>query len=138
MPYTPSLFRKAIDLEPDNPEHYYSIGVIDWTQAYGPRMKLREKLGLKDDQPLIQSPECSALRVSNLALIKDGMDALTKAIQLHPDYDDAMAYMNLLYRERADIQCGDPARRSTDLQAADYWVDLTVGTKKSNAAKADH
>ena len=33
---------------------------------------------------------------------------LEKALELRPDYDDAMAYMNLMYRERADLQCDDP------------------------------
>ena len=42
-----------------------------------------------------------------------------KAIELKPDYDDAMAYMNLMYRERADIQCGDPKANASDLKSAD-------------------
>ena len=32
---------------------------------------------------------------------------LQKALQLRPDYDDAMAYLNLIYRERGDLQCDD-------------------------------
>jgi hypothetical protein len=28
-----------------------------------------------------------------------------KAINLRPDYDDAMAYRNLMYREKADVEC---------------------------------
>jgi len=30
--------------------------------------------------------------------IQEGIDSLNKAIQLRPDYDDAMAYLNLMYR----------------------------------------
>jgi hypothetical protein len=59
------------------------------------------------------------------------MEMLAKALELRPDYDDAMAYMNLLYRERAEIQCGDPPSRAADLKAADHWVDLTMSTKKA-------
>ena len=46
-----------------------------------------------------------------------------------------MAYMNLMYRERADIQCDDPGARSTDLKTADEWVDKTMAIKKQKAEK---
>ena len=46
-----------------------------------------------------------------------------------------MAYMNLMYRERADIQCDDPAARAADLKTADEWVDKTMATKKAKAEK---
>ena len=126
-----AFYRQAIEIDPTDPESYYSIGVIDWTEAYSPRMKLREKLGLKPDEPLpIDAPGCWELRDSNQSVIKEGMDTMTRAIELRPDYDDAMAYMNLLYRERAEIQCNDPESRASDLAKADHWVDLTMGTKK--------
>jgi tetratricopeptide (TPR) repeat protein len=132
-----SHYRKAIDLNPKDPETYFSIGVIDWTSAYAPRMKMREKLGVKPDEPLpVTFPGCWELRDSNLAAVQEGMEMLTKALELRPDYDDAMAYMNLLYRERAEIQCGDPESRSADREAADHWVDLTMGAKKRKIEKA--
>ena len=31
------------------------------------------------------------------------MQTLEKALEIDPEYDDAMAYMNLLIRERADL-----------------------------------
>ena len=75
------------------------------------------------------------LRAKNWDIIKDGVAMLDKALQLRPDYDDAMAYMNLLYRERADVQCDDPAARMADLKTADEWVDKTMATKKAKAEK---
>ena len=63
------------------------------------------------------------------------VDNLNKALQLRPDYDDAMAYMNLMYREKADIECDDPGARSADLKTADEWVDKTMATKKAKAEK---
>ena len=67
--------------------------------------------------------------------MQDGIDSLNKALQLRPDYDDAMAYMNLLYREKADYECGDAAARSADLKTADEWVDKTMAVKKAKAEK---
>lgn len=134
-----AFYRKAIDLDLSDAESYYSIGVMDWTQAYTPQMRLREKLGLKPDEPLpIDAPGCWELRDSNLAVLKEGMDMLARALELSPDYDDAMAYMNLLYRERAEIQCNDPESRASDLAKADHWVDLTMGTKKKKIDGVKH
>ena len=60
---------------------------------------------------------------------------LQKALDLRPDYDDAMAYLNLMYREKADLECDDPAARAADLKTADEWVDKTMATKKTKAEK---
>jgi hypothetical protein len=67
--------------------------------------------------------------------ISEGIDSLNKAIQLRSDYDDAMAYMNLMYREKADVECDDLAARAEDLKTADSWVDKTLATKKAKAEK---
>src|SRR5438552_3499345 len=95
-------YRKATELDPNDPEPYYSVAVIDWTQAYQPRMEERAKLGLKPDQSLSakdkdQKKVCQELKEKNAGVIQDGIDNLNKALQLRPDYDDAMAYMNLMY-----------------------------------------
>lgn len=127
--------KQVADLDPNDPEAYYSIGVVDWTESYQPRMEERAKLGLKPDEPLKDKKVCNALREKNSAAVQDGIDNLTKAISLRADYDDAMAYLNLMYREKADIECDDPAARAADLKTADEWVDKTMAVKKEKAAK---
>jgi len=82
-----------------------------------------------------QKKVCDDLKEKNTPLIQDGIDVLNKALQLRPDYDDAMAYMNLMYREKADTECDDPATRAADLKTADEWVDKTMATKKAKAEK---
>ena len=132
-----AFFHKAVELNPRDPEAYYSIAVIDWTQAYSTRMPVFEKLHLSQDQPLINKPECWDVRSFNEEFVRDGMEMLTEAMELRPGYDDAMAYMNLMYRERANIQCSDFSSYDSDLKAADHWVDLTIATKKAKSAQAD-
>jgi tetratricopeptide (TPR) repeat protein len=129
-------YRKAIDLDPNDPEAYYSIGVIDWTEAYQPRMEARSKLGLRPDEPLKDKKVCAQLRDENGQVIQDGIDALNKALSLRQDYDDAMAYMNLMYREKADRECDQPDERAADLKTADEWVDKTMAAKKAKAEKS--
>lgn len=126
---------KAKQLDPNDPEEYYSIAVIDWTQSYAPRQEERAKLGLKPEEPLKDKKVCESLRDRNLPKVDEGIQNLTKALQLRPDYDDAMAYLNLLYREKADVECGNPDARAADLKMADDWVDKTMATKKQNAEK---
>jgi tetratricopeptide (TPR) repeat protein len=133
-------YRMASDLDPDDPENYYSLGVIDWTQTYVPRMDARARAGVKAQDSLASKDKqvCAEMKERNSANVEEGILNLHKALKLRPDYDDAMAYMNLMYRERADIQCDDPAARSADLETADDWVDKTMATKKAKAKKAEH
>lgn len=130
-------YLKASEIDPKDPEIYYSIGVIDWTQTYQPRMETRAKLELKPEQSMIYHHECWQVRDLNQEHVADGIEMLKKALELRRDYDDAMAYMNLMYRERADIQCGDSRASDADLKTADDWVDLTLATKKRKAEKQE-
>jgi len=126
---------KVAEVDPNDPEAYYSIGVIDWTETYQPRMEERAKLGLKPEEPLKDKKVCADLKTRNWSNVQDGIDNLNKALELRPDYDDAMAYLNLMYREKADVECDDPAARAADLKTADDWVDKTMATKKAKAEK---
>ena len=134
-------YRMASDLDPNDPEPYYSIGVIDWTAAYQPRMEERAKLGMRPEENLNpknkdQKKVCGELKAKNAPAIQEGIDSLNKAIQLRPDYDDAMAYLNLMYREKGDVECDDLPGRAEDLKTADHWVDETLRVKKAKAEKA--
>ena len=133
-------YRMAADMDPNDPEPYYSVGVIDWTACYQPRMEERAKLGLKPDENLSaknkdQKKVCAELKEKNGPSIQEGIESLNKAISLRPDYDDAMAYLNLMYREKADVECDDLTARQEDLKTADHWVDQTLITKKAKAEK---
>jgi tetratricopeptide (TPR) repeat protein len=133
--------RMVSELDPNDPDPYYSIGVIDWAVTYAPRMEERAKLGVKPLDNLNpknkdEKKACDDLRAKNSAAIQEGIDSLNKAIQLRPDYDDAMAYMNLIYRERADVGCDNLPGRQDDLKAADHWSDEVMRVRKVKAEKA--
>jgi tetratricopeptide (TPR) repeat protein len=132
-------YQMASDLDPGNPENYYYIGLIDWTETDASRQEARAKLGMKPGDSLLSRDKdvCADLKENNTANIQEGIDSLAQALRLRPDYDDAMAYMNLMYRERADIRCDDPAARDADLKTAAEWVDMSMATKKAKEKKAD-
>jgi tetratricopeptide (TPR) repeat protein len=128
-------YRKAIDLDPNDPELDYSIAVIDWTQVYQPRMQLWAEQGLKPTDELKSAKACQQLKQSNEDKVNEGLQLLEKAVKMRPEYPDAMAYLNLLYREKAHIDCGDPEARQADLKTADGWVDKSISTRKELEAK---
>jgi tetratricopeptide (TPR) repeat protein len=135
-------YQMAADLDPNDPQPYYSMGVIAWSRCYQPRMEARAKFGMRPDQHLsAKIPEqktlCEELRAKNWSVIEDGVSDLDRAIQLRADYDDAMAYMNLMYRERADLECEDPAARRRDLKTAEQWVDKAIAAKKVKAEESN-
>ena len=66
------------------------------------------------------------------AMHESAIAALQKAIQLRPDYDDAMAYLNLLYRRKADmVESAD--ERASLLKQADDLVDKVKEIKQKRA-----
>ena len=129
--------KKAIELDPQDADNYYSVAVIDWTESYVPRMEARGKLALKPDDPIKDKKVCEEIKEKNTDNVNEGIDMLDKAMSLRKDYDDAMAYQNLMYRERADIQCGDPDARAADLKLADELVQKAMEVKKAKLEKAN-
>jgi len=129
-------YEELIKLDPDDPDFYYSIAVIDWTQSYTPRMELRKSMNLEPTDELEVGSACNLLRSMNEKKVEDGIQKLTKAIDLRCDFDDAMAYMNLMYREKADYECDTPELRAYDLKMADEWIDRTIAAKKAKAEQA--
>ncbi|MGB8771293.1 MAG: tetratricopeptide repeat protein [Candidatus Korobacteraceae bacterium] len=128
-------YMKAIELNPDDAHNYDQMGVIDWTLAYPPRVKMRTEMHLSDSEMISDPAACASLRAQNGHYVEDGIQSLEKALQLQPDDDDAMAYMNLLYRERAEYECDQPDARKADLKTADEWVDKAMAAKKAKAEK---
>lgn len=126
---------QVIKSDPSDPEAYYSVAVIDWTEAYKRRMDAKTGASIKADEPIKDKKLCAELQGKNQQAVQEGIDDLNKALELRKDYDDAMAYLNLLFREKADLECGDPDARKQDLATADDWVKKTMETKKAKAEK---
>ena len=143
QPFSPDLFeesksyhQKHIQLSPQDPEPYYWIGVIDWTMAFYANGQLRERFNNEVTKLDPADPLPPELRPSYEqqygATIEEGIDCMNRAIKLRPDYDDAMAYLNLLYRRKADIVAGE-AEREKFLKAADDLIDKVKEIKEARA-----
>ena len=129
-------YGKAIELKPGEARNYFMLGLIDWTDASRLRAQEKSELGLSESAMISKPEACAALRARNQVNVEAGIQRLQKALELQPGYGDAMGYMNLLYRERAEYECDDPEARKADLKAADEWVDKAIAAKNANAGKA--
>jgi hypothetical protein len=49
-----------------------------------------------------------------------------------------MAYLSLLFRERADLQCGDAAAHAADNKKADQWTNEAMAARQKKAEEAAH
>ena len=127
--------KKVIAIKPDDAEAYYTVGFVDWTLAYKNAIAILAADGLTDDgQGNVKKTKgaCAKMQAANADLTKEGIEYLNKAIQINPNYDDAMQYMQLTYRRKADIECGNDAARKDDLAQADQWIQKAMGARKYN------
>jgi hypothetical protein len=94
-----------------------------------PLLSFTLALGLAVPQILAQNSNAdselklgiAAYGKANLAQVEEGMSLLTRAAGIVESYD-VKAYLSLLYRERADIQCGDLSAYDQDVNAAMEWT----------------
>jgi len=145
-PYTRARFDesksyhlKHIALKPEDPDPYYWVGVIDWTLAYRSDLEMRGKYRLahptkplKDEDPMPPEVRDDYIK-ENSQMIDEGIEKLRKAIELRPDYDDAMAYLNLLLRRKAD-EAMTPDERASLLKEADDLVEKAKEIKQKKMA----
>ena len=102
--------------EPNNPEAHYTIATYYWEKAY------------RD----FTTPEPDKVK-----FVKQGLESVDKAIQLNPNYFEALTYKNLLLRVQANLE-KNPARQQELLKEANTWRDKAQEVRnKAKAAGAE-
>jgi tetratricopeptide (TPR) repeat protein len=95
-------------------EVYYLIGVQAWDRSYN----------FPDLDPVLRTQ-----------IVDEGMDSLNKAVQMKPDYFEAISYINLLYREKAKIET-DPAKKQEYTDLANKYLQQALEMRKAAQEKA--
>jgi hypothetical protein len=97
-------------------------------------MEVRAKLGMnpEDPRPIKDKRAREQLREKILPIIEEGMEHLNAALEIDNEYDDAMVYLNLLYRDRADL-AETAAEYRKDGDIADDWVQKAMETRQLKA-----
>jgi tetratricopeptide (TPR) repeat protein len=165
LPEARDAYKRAAQIDPTDAEAFYGAGVVDFTMVYPDIANAKKKLegssqaAEEDDgnddsdddkatekpQPksnsdpeyaIIFSPLCVPLRTRHLSDVDDGIAMLIRAIDLRKNYDDAMVYLNLLLRQRADLECGDRAAHEADIKKANDWTDQAMAARKKRVEEA--
>lgn len=142
FPKSEEWHKKVIQADPKNKEAYYSLGVIAWTEFVPSWREARSEQSLRPEDPgPLKEPKNKKetdikadLKAKYWQKLTDGVEDEKKALEIDPDYENAMAYMNLLIRYRADLD-DTKDQYMADAKEADGWVQKALETTKKKAAK---
>jgi tetratricopeptide (TPR) repeat protein len=108
FPKTIEALEQAAALEPNNPEGYHRVAVFYWDKTRG---DFRLSEGQKREY------------------IQKGLAMEDKALQLNPDYMEAMTYKNILLRLKANIT-KDVAEQKRLIEEADRLRNKVIDAQK--------
>ena len=122
----------------ENREAFYTMGVIAYNRWKPALMLARSNLRMRveDPGPIKDKKVKEALRTEYSAVIQGGIDNLDKALSIDPEYDEAMAYKNLMIRTRADLLDGSD-EYTRQIKDADDWLQKALDTKKMKVARQE-
>lgn len=130
--------KKVLANDPNDADAAYTIGVIDWTKAHQNKLTALQSAGLNDDgKGNSKAPKTvmEPLAKQNAPLIDEGLKYLTMAVNERPNFDDAMQYLNLIYRNKADVDYGNQQAVDQDLAMAEDWTHKAMDMRKLNEEK---
>ena len=128
--------KKVIAIDPNNKEAFYTLGVLAWTNwlPIDRQARIDSKQSPTDPGPIKNAKIRNELKAKWMPILDDGIKSEERALQIDPEYDDAMAYMNLLVRYRADlVDSTDEYKKETE--KADTWMTKSLDTKKVKAER---
>ena len=128
---------QLLKVNPNQTTALYIIGYTAWTTAYPDLARARQAAGMPGpDQGILPDPTArQAFRAKYAAQIDEGLKSLRSAVQIDPDYSDAMAYLNLLLRMKSAVTETE-SEHAALLAEADAWVGQALAAKKRAATQA--
>jgi beta-lactamase regulating signal transducer with metallopeptidase domain len=125
------LMLQIIEKDPANKNAYYAAAVFDWQMAYPELMRARQAAGMRPQDPGIIPGDGvrAGLRTRLMPVIEDGFRMLQIALNQDGGWSDAMAYMNLLHREKAMLM-DSSAEHDAQIAQADDWVRKALEAKR--------
>ena len=133
---------KVISADPNDSEAYYAIGQSDWKKAFDNAEAVRKSQGLTTDDNAgnvkMSKDNCAKLTAENTPIITEGIQYLTKSVDINKSYEEPMTILSLIYRRKADTECGNDAARQSDIATASQWEARSMSARKANEkAKED-
>jgi tetratricopeptide (TPR) repeat protein len=127
---------RRIEVDPKDAEAYYYLGVIDWAQAFTPLQTERVNERMKPDDPgPIKNPKSrEELKAKYEKVIDEGIDNLKKCLAIDKENEDAMSYLNLLLRKKADLE-DSPEASKADIAQAEDWSNKSLDMRRIKATR---
>lgn len=131
-------YEKLVQVDPQSKSGWYSLAVITWLKWYPEYKQARDKMGMKPEEPgpLKDKKVKEELKAKWLGQLNAAIGHLEKALAVDPEYDDAMAYMNLLIRQKADL-ADTKEETAAQVKIADEWIQKALEAKKIKAARLE-
>jgi tetratricopeptide (TPR) repeat protein len=133
--------RRVIMVDPNDAEAYYTIGQVDWKEAFDNATAAVKGQGLPSDDGegnvKLSKDNCAKLSALNTELVNEGLQNLEKAVEINPTYEEAMTYLSLMERRKADLECGNKDAIKADLQQSDMWAQKSMGARKENERRKE-
>jgi tetratricopeptide (TPR) repeat protein len=130
--------KKVLGIDPKDAEAAYTIGVIDWTLAHKNALTILGPAGQTDDgEGNVKAGKKVLAQIAekNADLVNEALQYLNQAVADRANYDDAMVYLNLVYRRKADVDYADTSAVKADVDAAKDWTNKAMGARQANEAK---
>lgn len=128
------LARQLVEADSTDPVALYTVGVAQWAIVYPEFRKAQLTAGARvEDYFLHDANVRRNLRDRFDMNVQHGIESLQQAMKLKANFDDAMAYINLLYRLKASY-ADTLADAQQMLATADGWVGKAVAILKANKA----
>lgn len=127
--------KKVLSVDPKDPEAAYTVAVIDWTKAHANLLKVLQDAGLNDDgKGNTKAPKkiMEPLAQQNAPLVEESLQYINQAVANRANYEEAMQYMNLIYRAKADVDYGNADAVKDDLAQAQDWTSKAMSARKAN------
>lgn len=127
---------RRIEVNPNDAEAYYYLGVIDWAEAFPPLQtaRVQERMSPSDPGP-IKDPKLRAqLKAKYEKLIDEGIQNLKKCLSIDKENEDAMSYLNLLLRKKADLE-DSPEASKADIAQAEDWSNKSLDMRRIKATR---
>jgi hypothetical protein len=126
-----------MEVDPKDPEPYYYLGVINYDEAYQPIVSARVAARMPGTEPgPIKDPKVrAALKEKYEKLIDDGIQDLKDCLGRDKENEDAMSYINLLYRMKANLE-DTPEQAKADIAQAEDWFNKAMDMKRIKATRA--
>jgi tetratricopeptide (TPR) repeat protein len=128
--------QRRIEANPKDAEPYYYLGVIDWAKAFTPIQTARVQLKMTSTEPgpIKDAKVRAEMKEKYEQSIDDGIANLKKCLDLDKENEDAMTYMNLLLRKKADLE-DSPEAAKADIAQAEDWFNKSIDTKRIKATR---